>query len=76
MTSNCVKMTDGSEVWMKDRKLHREDGPAIYRARDKFIAYYLDGKEVSYKNWLFKAGQYHMTPKQLTFMLIKYGLKE
>lgn len=76
MTSSCITTVDSSEIWMKNKQLHREDGPAIYRVRDKYIAYYLNGEERSYKDWFFEAGQHHMTPKQLTFMLLKYGLKE
>jgi hypothetical protein len=70
--TTCIRMSDNSELWMKDRKLHREDGPAIYRARDKFIAYYLDGKEYSYKDWFLKVGQNSMTPEEATLMFLKY----
>jgi hypothetical protein len=76
MTSSCITTIDGSEIWMKDKQLHRDDGPAIYRTRDNYIAYYLHGKEYSFKDWFFRSGQHHMTPKQVTFMILKYGLKE
>ena len=76
MTIDCIRMSDGSEVWMKNRKLHREDGPAIVRSHDGYVAFYLNGFEHSFKSWFFECGQNHMTPQQVTFMLIKFGIKK
>jgi len=39
-----VKYTDGTQEWLKDRQLHREDGPAVIN---------LDGTQVWYKNGIW-----------------------
>lgn len=67
-------MSNGSELWMKNKNLHREDGPAIYRTTDNFSAYYLEGSQLSFESWVCHPKVLsHMTPKKLTFTLIKYG---
>jgi hypothetical protein len=48
-TSKCCVMSDGSEIWFKDKKIHREDGPAVVRKRDNRASYYLDGIPCSFE---------------------------
>jgi len=74
MTSKCVKMSNGSELWLKDQKLHREDGPAIYRAKSNTTGYYLKGKQLSFEKWIRRSEvQRHMTPQEVTFMMLKHS---
>jgi hypothetical protein len=69
--SKCYQMSNGSELWMKDGKLHREDGAAVYNSKTNKFRFYLEGKPVSYKTWFIEAGQNSLTPQQVTLMLIK-----
>jgi hypothetical protein len=66
-------MSDGSEIWFKDKKIHREDGPAVVRKRDNRASYYLDGIPCSFEQWFKKVGKKHLKPKELTFFLLKYN---
>jgi hypothetical protein len=73
-SSKCCVMSDGSEIWLKNKKLHREDGPAIVRTRDNYNAYYLEGRQLSYKDWFNDVGKKHITGKKLTYFLLKYNI--
>lgn len=75
-TSKCCKMSNGSEIWLKDRKLHREDGPAIVKAKDNSVAYYVDGVQYSFKTWFKLYGSKHMTEKQLTVFMLKHNIRD
>lgn len=70
----CVVLDDGSEIWLKDKKIHRDDGPAVIRKRDNYIGFWVEGKEYTPKSWYQKIGKKHITSAQLTFLLIKYNI--
>jgi hypothetical protein len=70
--SKCLKMSDGSEIWMKDKKIHRIDGPAIIRVKDNYSAYYLEGRQLNFENWFIEVGHNHISGKKLTYFLLKY----
>ena len=38
-------------IWMVNKEIHRLDGPAIER-NDGFVAWWVYGKEYSFKDWL------------------------
>jgi hypothetical protein len=73
-SSKCCVMSNGSEIWMKNKKLHREDGPAIVRTRDNYSAYYLEGRQLSFEHWFNEVGRTHITGKKLTYFLLKYNI--
>ena len=65
-------MSDGSEMWLKNGRLHREDGPALVRVRDNYVGFYLDGKPLSFGAWFRLEGKKHFSGPRLTFLLLKY----
>lgn len=69
--SKCIMMSNGSELWMYNKKLHREDGPAVFVARTNTYKYYLNGDEKDFITWLAEAGKYHLTSAQVTMLLLK-----
>lgn len=72
ITSKCVKLSNGSEMWLLDGQLHRIDGPAVYRPRTDYRSFYLHGKVYSFEKWLEIVTE-QMTPHQKTVFLLKYG---
>ena len=42
---------DGSRVWFKDAKTHRNDGPAIIDFRDRWKSWYNNGKRFKDEPW-------------------------
>lgn len=73
--AKLIKMSDGSEIWMYKKKLHREDGPAVYIARTGKSRFYLNGEERSLEEWIKESGQYHMSGPELTLFLLKWNIK-
>ena len=45
---------DGDEIWYRDGRWHREDGPAVIRVDGSYILWYIDGEELTeeeFKTW-------------------------
>jgi hypothetical protein len=71
-TSKCIKLSNGSEMWLLDGQLHRIDGPAVYRPRTNFRSFYLHGQLYSFEAWINIVTE-QITPYQKTVFLLKYG---
>ncbi len=74
--SKEIHLSNGSTLWMHNKKLHREDGPAIYNARTKVSKFFLHGERCSLQTWLHKASKYHLSSKQVTAMLLQEGIED
>lgn len=72
MTSKCVKLSNGNELWLLEGKLHRTDGPAIYRPATDFKSFYLHGREYKFEKWV-SAVTKQMTSQQKIMFLLKYS---
>jgi hypothetical protein len=70
----CCTTSNGSEIWFKNKKIHRDDGPAVVRPKDNYIAYYVNGKPCSIVEWFDAVGHKNLTDKELTFFLLKYNI--
>lgn len=68
-----VQMSNGTRVWFHDKKLHRDDGPAIEYADGRGDIYYINGAEISFNNWVKLHGKFHVTGKALTLLMLKYS---
>lgn len=56
----CTRLTapDGAIYYYSDRKLHREDGPAVVGAGGLVIVYYLNGKKYSKEEFELRASKF------------------
>lgn len=75
MTATCCKMSNGSEIWMKDKKFHRDDGPAIWNEITKEAIFYIEGVRIDVNAWFELCGKDFVSDRQLTFLMLKYGLQ-
>lgn len=73
MTSKCLKLSNGSEIWTKNGKVHRDDGYAIFNAKTKKVSFYLNGECISLSKWHKYA---NISPKEKTLLLLKYSKME
>lgn len=73
MTSKCLKLSNGSEIWTKDGKIHRDDGYAIFNAKTKKASFYLNGERISLSKWHKYA---NISSKEKTFLFLKYSEME
>lgn len=75
MTTEEIKMSNGSVIKLKHGKIHCDNGPATYNSRTGSVAFYLNGMHCSFDHWLRAAGHKRLKPKEITLMLLKYGIK-
>ena len=66
-------MSNGSELWMHNKCVHREDGPAVYVAKTKTYKYFLNGIEKDFATWLAEAGKYNLSSAEVTILLLKHN---
>lgn len=69
-SSQCLIMKDGSELWIKNKKLHRLDGPAVFRHKDKHASFFIEVQQYSFKEYVENVKP---SQKQLTLWLLKYN---
>lgn len=73
MTSKCLVLPDGSKWWMKDKKLHNKDGPALINKEYGFVGFYLEGKRYTFNVW---ADKVNLPLKKRTYLFLKYSDKD
>lgn len=69
-TSKVIKMSNGSEIWMKNKRLHREDGPALYSTISGRSSFYLEGRQYRFEDWVKKV---KISSKNLTILCLKHS---
>lgn len=69
--SRVVKTSNNSELWMHNKKLHREDGPALYDSVRNVHKFYINGEQLTTDEWVEKYGKHNLSSKELTLMLMR-----
>lgn len=68
-TSKCIQMSTGSEIWLKNKKIHREDGPAVVNKLTGSASFYIDNIEYSVDQWVERV---NLPAKKKTYFILKY----
>lgn len=65
-----VEQPSGAQMWSKDGKLHRTDGPALVES-DGMVRWWLDGIEFdTFDEWFEKV---QVSDEDKTLLKLKYG---